>query len=539
MRSPNGPGAQAWAGLWSLAAVAFCAGHGCSDPAASASPVASGADAGAEKSGCAAAQLREDGTCCPTGTIYVYDSSACVPIGPAPCAAVALSDPATCVLRWCGTVSRDDNGEPCEQLSSVKPCHEEPRPCPGDEAPREVGAPLDRVLAGRWPLSPDAALPEPADPLWCWDWALPSGAGCAPFSAGCVLAGRMCTDAELAAGGGCPAGSGPRVGMTAKCVPAGGKTGCPDGFIPGPGSLPGVPANCEPDPADCGADPFGGLQDAPKNRFVSASAKPAGDGTRAKPWSDLATAVAKAPTGAVIAIAAGSYDVGLKIARPLTLRGHCAATTTLRGVASAAAVIEAGSKTAGAIPLRLEGLSITGPRHGIEVTAGLPVMLDRVQLHGLSGVAVDVDYGLAELRRTLVLNSAGKPSLPSGGLVAQNAAKVALIDVRMAGARPPSLAASGDGTDVRANGLVITGAQQSAILVSGDASFSAIAAWLHGNGRQGVLALNGSDVVLRGGADRRHPRASHRGRRWRVRAPQSRRPGRRAHSARAQGRGRP
>lgn len=89
--------------------------------------------------------------------------------------------------------------------------------------------------------------PEKCVPKWCWDWQDKDKNPCTAWSEGCETAGRLCTDEEIAGGGGCPAGTFPVGDKAGDCAPA--------GFFPGSGvprdwqgdlkSLPDVPPLAE------------------------------------------------------------------------------------------------------------------------------------------------------------------------------------------------------------------------------------------------------------------------------------------------------
>ena len=69
--------------------------------------------------------------------------------------------------------------------------------------------------------------PEKCAPKWCWDWQDADKKPCKAFAEGCDTAGRLCTSEEIAAGGGCPAGTFPLTEKLGDCAPA--------GYFPGSG----------------------------------------------------------------------------------------------------------------------------------------------------------------------------------------------------------------------------------------------------------------------------------------------------------------
>ncbi len=63
--------------------------------------------------------------------------------------------------------------------------------------------------------------PEKCVPRWCWTWQDQGGKPCTAWTDGCDTAGRACTDAEILAGKGCPAGTFPESDKLGDCAPAG------------------------------------------------------------------------------------------------------------------------------------------------------------------------------------------------------------------------------------------------------------------------------------------------------------------------------
>jgi|GEM_PF-1977467 len=162
--------------------VAIGAGCPTATPAATADVVSSDTsdaidDGGAEvdtgPERCHELQETPEAGCCPAGHMFSNDTGQCEAVGPPECADVIFDAPETCVPRW------------------------------------------------------------------CWDWTIDGTSGSASCVAGtdaCLVAPRACIAEELAAGGGCPAGSGPD--FLAE-TPGGPLDGCfAAGWFPDLGAIP-------------------------------------------------------------------------------------------------------------------------------------------------------------------------------------------------------------------------------------------------------------------------------------------------------------
>src|SRR5262245_45900115 len=157
-----------------------------------------------------------------------------------------------------------------------------------------------------------------------------------PGEGSCVVGEVALDDGRCIAAGiqpdGCPAG---HLMVDGSCEPAGiPPTACGEGFLPddGRGCVPVLPASTCSDgqlavPGDtecrelvsCGAAPWGDIPIDANTEYVDASyAGTDSDGSANKPWTTISDAVAAASSGAIVAIAAGSYveDVQL-IGKPV------------------------------------------------------------------------------------------------------------------------------------------------------------------------------------------------------------------------------
>jgi hypothetical protein len=206
------------------------------------------------------------------------------------------------------------------------------------------------------------------------------GAGCAP---GLQAQGPACApilgpcpdDQRPLRGGGCQ-----RVGPPLTCL---------DGWAVVDGSrceplLP--PATCDEDQlevlgqtacqlvGDCGSDPYGNITILSSTIFVNQAYLGGGsDGSKARPFATLGAALAAAPPGAPLAVAAGTYQEDLALRRAVQIEGRCPGMVKIEGQGvnpfSAVEIYSDG--------VTLRGLSVSGPNEGISV-AGATATLERV-----------------------------------------------------------------------------------------------------------------------------------------------------------------
>lgn len=452
--------------------------------------------AGCEARGrsCTAEELAA-GDGCRAGEWSAPGGGACVPVGygpglsleqaPAPPGAAGLPPvptlPPLATPRWCWDAP--GGGTPCEPFAEG--CLTTPRPCtPGELA---VGGGCE---AGAWPApghggpcvpagyglggaveappraphveAPLDELPPLETPRWCWDTDDGAGHACPPFAAGCDTSPRPCTRAELVGGLGCEAGSAPRSDDSAQCQPAGGPDHCPRGFRPAPagGRGAGRLPPCQPDPADCGAAPYGDLAEGPTVLHVDASAAPGGDGSKAAPFRSLGEALDEAAAGWTVGIAAGTYQEALVLDEAVTLHGRCAALVTVQS--ADAPVIDVTAGTSAAAPARLEGLRLTGPTVGLWVEGG-SVVAERllVQATATAGIAVVGAGSTVELSRAVVSGTAPDPADQTSGrgIWVADGARLDLAEVTLSQNRDVGLHLVGAGTRATATGLLVAGTE--------------------------------------------------------------------------------
>lgn len=165
-----------------------------------------------------------------------------------------------------------------------------------------------------------------------------------------------------------------------------------------------------------GACPTGDFPDdlpaGPGVLFVSASAAAGGDGTRERPLSTIAAAMAAAADGTTVALARGTYDELVELRPGVTLRGACADETVLAPstteLAASRAVVLARFGRAELRDVRIAGV----PRIGIAVAGPAELALDGVVVqdaieHGLVATSGGRATGRSIVVRRIAPNARG------------------------------------------------------------------------------------------------------------------------------------
>lgn len=191
---------------------------------------------------------------------------------------------------------------------------------------------------------------------------------------------------------------------------AAGVPSCADGFVgddtggcvavlpevacsPGTMALPGETL-CRP-VAPCGNGVWGEIPVDANTLHVDPSFGGLGDGSAGAPYATIAAAVAAAPPGATIALAAGDYHEQVRIEKPVTLWGRCPEMVTIAGdgsIGTSASMLI----LAGATDAVVRGVGITGSAFGVAVSGATNVTLDRVWVHDVASRGVDVENTLGE-----------------------------------------------------------------------------------------------------------------------------------------------
>ena len=433
-----------------------CTGPATGEPAGAASDGTNSGDSGTM---CIAARTRPGGGCCATGTFYDASTDTCAPVGPPSCAAGGLDAIADCVPRWCWN-AQNDRGGACDPATDPS-CPLIGRPCTADELAADAGCP-----AGMWPAADGNCIPAglSSDATSGVDGAPPplrAPPGVPPLTPlPTLLNTRFCADpatgdAHVCADGqsACPPGQMPGASPPHTFIPVGVPWLCPPGFVvddpaPSDGGLP----TCKPDPADCGTDPFGGVQQAADHVFVDASAPPGGNGTRAKPFASLQSA--KIIPGGILAIAAGTYTVSIAFPVGLHMQGRCAHLVKLVAPPNKYTVV-ANGKTGD--EMRLTGVTLTGAGIGLLAITPVPVVLERVFISGNSVGPLSAQGATTNLTIVDSVLSGGPPNgeKNSPGASISGGAHVTLKRVRATRFQATALGTINAGTLLVASELLV------------------------------------------------------------------------------------
>ena len=247
--------------------------------------------------------------------------------------------------------------------------------------------------------SSDTTKPAPSPPATCAldetrlddGTCQPPGVPPAMCGAGFVADGRGGCGAVLPKDA-CPSGQ-MAVPGDAACR----AVGAPDApsCLPGLAATPGESACHEL--ADCGNAPWGNIPVDATTQYVDASYPGAiSDGTAGKPWKTIAAAVGAAASGALVAVAAGSYHENVVIqGKAARLWGRCPNLVEIvaSGGLAGAAIGITGAATAGT---ETHQLALTGDAQGVALSATKGIALERMWIHDTSqdGLVASGDFAL-------------------------------------------------------------------------------------------------------------------------------------------------
>jgi hypothetical protein len=174
---------------------------------------------------------------------------------------------------------------------------------------------------------------------------------------------------------------------------------CPQGFEPEDGGcapiLPDAPCmpgqlatvgmtRCAP-LAPCGEEPWGNIPIEPNTVFVDASYVGTESGSMTQPFTNLQNAIDNAPSGALIAVAAGSYAGAVQLFQPARIWGVCTERVNLLGGADP----EVGSVEIVSHGVELHDLSVTGSAFGV-TAADAEALIERVRIHDTPNMGLGV-----------------------------------------------------------------------------------------------------------------------------------------------------
>ena len=431
---------------------------------------------------CSGAAPKPDGSCCPADQSWSKAAAACVQVSGTTCAPGA-----TCPPRWCFDWKLPSGGS-CSPADAD--CSAQPRDCSAADlaaavwpagqscasgtAPGALGCaaaaaavaqPFGGAAAADVPLAAAALPAVPADlavetlpalaaaaaPAWCLD-------------AGGQVAG-LCQEAKTP----CKVGQWLDNAGTCVALAAALPKACPAGALAGEAPV------CPPDPAECGSGKWGELPNAAALIYVDPAAAPGGNGSAASPLASLTAALAAAPSGTAVVLAAGSYAVpagGLSVASGVTLRGRCAQLVQLQAADNLAPTLKVLGK--------VERVTVSGGSYALSIQAGGAA--ERLRAVGGSSAAVWLAGSLSDA----VL-------LPTGQGVRVPGGAAQLARVRIDHATGRGLSVYG-GAKVSASDLVVTATQPEkalqghGLLVAEASQLSVQGLWLSGNASAAAVA---------------------------------------------------
>jgi hypothetical protein len=163
---------------------------------------------------------------------------------------------------------------------------------------------------------------------------------------------------------------------------------CPRGKV----AVPGDTACREIAP--CGDGTWGSIPVEASTQYVDASFAGTSDGTASAPWKTIAQGIKAATSGAIVAVAAGSYAEDVFIGaivgtgKPVRLWGRCPAMVEVVGSSAGMSAVRV---DAGAPGSEVHTLSARGATMGVYVYGSKNVILDRLWVHDTADRGVEVD----------------------------------------------------------------------------------------------------------------------------------------------------
>jgi len=237
----------------------------------------------------------------------------------------------------------------------------------------------------------------------CGDEAPTAGGGGAGAGGGGTMPcepGEAWIDGECLAAGIPPEACGAGFQPTAErgCRPVLPDEPCPKGLMAVPGET-----TCRP-VAPCGTGPWGTIPVEPDTQYVDgAYAGGDSDGTADKPWTTIQAGVDAALPGAIVAVAAGSYEEWVDVTTgQVRLWGRCPELVEIVGPPDLPSV----SVMAGADGAEVRDLAVRGGGFGVGSSGALDVLLDRLWVHDVAGRGIEVAKFLGPsrvaIRRSLI-----------------------------------------------------------------------------------------------------------------------------------------
>jgi nitrous oxidase accessory protein NosD len=182
-----------------------------------------------------------------------------------------------------------------------------------------------------------------------------------------------------------------------------------------PGTFAAPQLGCVPidGPLGCGAGAWGNIPDGPDTLYVDPSyLGGSSDGTKAQPFKTINEALAIAPPGGRIALAAGTYDGSTVITKSLTLEGRCPSMVHLNNTGVGATIF-----INGAPDVTVRGVRISGEDYGIGLESAASARVEGVHIKSARKAAVFVRGASTSLtiESTLIEETQPNASTQDGG----------------------------------------------------------------------------------------------------------------------------
>ncbi len=157
---------------------------------------------------------------------------------------------------------------------------------------------------------------------------------------------------------------------------------CVDGLMAVPGE-----ETCHP-VAPCGDGPWGDIPLDGGTVYVDQSyAGGASDGGPSSPWTTIEDGIAAAPSGALIAVAAGSYAENVVVDRPVRLWGRCPDMVEIAGGQFDYPAVTLAAGAGGSV---VRGVALTGAGVGLGVLDAGAVTAEQLWVHDTDSTGVEI-----------------------------------------------------------------------------------------------------------------------------------------------------
>lgn len=156
---------------------------------------------------------------------------------------------------------------------------------------------------------------------------------------------------------------------------------CANGEMAVPGD-----ARCR-EVASCGSSIWDGIPIEPNTQFVDGSYAGGGsNGTQASPWLRIGDAIAAAEMGAIVAVAAGTYQEDVIVTKGLRLWGRCPGMVGLESMGGEPVVVRMASEGS-----EIHRVAVSGGTNGIAAVDASNVLIEEVWVHDNAGRGIDVE----------------------------------------------------------------------------------------------------------------------------------------------------